>query len=249
VVDGGLTKLPSMLVKLGSRGLARLQTGRVQAYGLAMVAGFAFVVTWATTPHIDAEVEVLDGRVRFDAAPGPGYSYRWTMGEGESEQVYDARSVVHAFSPEQYEDFVLLVTRNINRFLPGEEEIELDAHPRVLGSSELGDGWRREEGEMDPAIFVRDGAVILRPNGVTVAPAGPADRGAGLQGEEIELDVGRRVRLGTAIVRVAPRVHASLEIHNVFGNAARESFELTLGEGGRAIGGARAALDHSGVHR
>ena len=86
VVDGLVSRLPSLVVAIAGSGLRSLQNGIVQAYAAMMVVGLVAMGWFFAVPHPNATVSAFDGtEVTVTAAPGVGYSYRWDAdGDGTS---------------------------------------------------------------------------------------------------------------------------------------------------------------------
>ncbi len=85
IVDGLLAKLTSVVAQGIGAALRILHTGRVQVYAASMVVGLVGLGWFFARPHArlavdDAELK-SSGKVVLSAAPGPGYSFRWS-GEG-----------------------------------------------------------------------------------------------------------------------------------------------------------------------
>jgi NADH-quinone oxidoreductase subunit L len=87
IVDGIFAKLTSGVVKISGHALRLLHTGRVQVYAASMVVGAAVIGWYVFTPHAEATIDARrirpQGQVRFEAAAGHGYRYRWHI-DGET---------------------------------------------------------------------------------------------------------------------------------------------------------------------
>jgi NADH-quinone oxidoreductase subunit L len=113
IIDGVLAKLSAALVGLFGTLLRALQTGRVQAYSAAMVIGLGGLGWYMLRPHATAVVHdqrINAGEVVLSAAPGPGYSYRWTGGGlPESAEFGAQREITVLLQPGDKKDVVLEV--------------------------------------------------------------------------------------------------------------------------------------------
>ena len=89
VVDGLVSRLPSLVVAIAGSGLRILQNGIVQAYAAMMVVGLVAMGWFFAVPHPNATVSAFDGtEVTVTAAPGVGYWYRWDAdGDGRPDAV------------------------------------------------------------------------------------------------------------------------------------------------------------------
>ncbi len=88
VVDGILARASAFVVAAAGTVLRFTQTGRVHAYGAVMAGGMAVVGWFLLAPHADAHVseDATSGKYSITAAPGFGYSYRFTD-QGEESQL------------------------------------------------------------------------------------------------------------------------------------------------------------------
>jgi NADH-quinone oxidoreductase subunit L len=96
IVDGIIAKLSSFLVRSAGSLLRQLQTGRIQAYAAIMVVGLGSVGWFLIAPHANAQVvaDHAEGAYSVNAAPGLGYSYRWTLdGKPDSKEFGDKASL------------------------------------------------------------------------------------------------------------------------------------------------------------
>jgi NADH-quinone oxidoreductase subunit L len=87
VIDGIIAKVTSAVTKVLGVLLRSMQTGRVQVYAAAMVIGVAAIGLFVLSPHADARADTSAlfgrGELTLEAAPGHGYSYRWTDATAE----------------------------------------------------------------------------------------------------------------------------------------------------------------------
>ncbi|MCA9630045.1 MAG: NADH-quinone oxidoreductase subunit L, partial [Myxococcales bacterium] len=92
IVDGIVARLTAGIVQVTGTVLRYAQTGRVQAYAAAMVLGTACLGWFMLTPHANAKPfeNHRTGSYRMEAAPGLGYSYRWSSKQGDGDFQYDA---------------------------------------------------------------------------------------------------------------------------------------------------------------
>ena len=89
-IDGLTTKAPRFLAAGFGHALRLLHTGRPQWQAAAAVMGLVLMGWYILSPHANATVDARGltgphstrGTVRFEAAPGHGYRYRWHV-EGQ----------------------------------------------------------------------------------------------------------------------------------------------------------------------
>jgi NADH-quinone oxidoreductase subunit L len=94
LVDGIVSRLPSLIVAVAGSALRIVQNGVVHTYAALMVVGLVAMGWFFAVPHPNAAVTAIDGAdVTVTAAPGIGYSYRWDA-DG------DGRPDAPQFSPE-----------------------------------------------------------------------------------------------------------------------------------------------------
>ncbi|MGE0327556.1 MAG: NADH-quinone oxidoreductase subunit L [Polyangiaceae bacterium] len=91
IVDGIVARLTAGVVQVTGTVLRYAQTGRVQAYAAAMVLGTACLGWFMLTPHASAKPfeNHRTGSYRVEAAPGLGYSYRWSSKQGDGDFQYE----------------------------------------------------------------------------------------------------------------------------------------------------------------
>ncbi|MSP25879.1 MAG: NADH-quinone oxidoreductase subunit L [Myxococcales bacterium] len=82
LIDGVSARFTGVVIQVAGALLRLFQTGRVQVYAAAMVLGTASVGWFLLTPHAAATVDTTKlrttGEAVFEAAPGRGYTYRFS---------------------------------------------------------------------------------------------------------------------------------------------------------------------------
>ncbi len=239
-VDFLLTRATAMGVQVSGWLFTRLQSGLVFAYGVVMVAGLVVLAWWFMYPHPEVEGAVQDGGVRWVAARGLGYEYRWDVnGDGrfDVEEWTDQHDVTTRYEEQDYVGYALVVETPPR----GQEVLRLDpeGRTRVIPEHLLGRGWETDaEGNRRPpaaSVDPESGKVVLRANDAHVrAPAGAADEDGVLR-----LSAGDTVQVGAAFMRVAPVARATVEVRNAFGNVRPATEEIVLDP---RVGGERQAM-------
>ncbi len=85
IIDGIIARLTAGIARLLGSVLRVTQTGRVQAYAAAMVVGTALIGYYLLTPRANVQLFEDDraGSYRLEAAPGLGYSYRFSSKQAD----------------------------------------------------------------------------------------------------------------------------------------------------------------------
>jgi NADH-quinone oxidoreductase subunit L len=114
IIDGIIAKLSAALVGALGTVLRAFQTGRVHAYGAAMMIGLAGLGWFVMQPHTAATVDTRElrqsGAVKISAAPGLGYRYRWEIpGQKAPEGFGETRDVTVTVAPGEKKEVVLQV--------------------------------------------------------------------------------------------------------------------------------------------
>ncbi len=225
-VDGGLTKLPAFAAQAGSWAFTRLQNGLVYSYGAVMVAGIVAITFWYLIPHPNLQSAVQGADVKYVAATGYGYEYRWDVDlEPGFETNWDTNTHEMTASFER-------AARNrgaaVMNGRPGSpppviqlRHGELYAfNPRDFATTE----WMKPNTDgTPPAMTWQDGKLLIRVNDAEVRQDGlPTTT------PTISLAPGESVTIGGRLIRAAGVMRGTVEVRNVFGYVSRESVEVTI---------------------
>jgi NADH-quinone oxidoreductase subunit L len=153
IIDGILAKLTALGVSLIGTLLRAFHTGRVQVYSASMVVGLAGVGWFMTTPTAEATMDDSglrkSGEVVLAAAPGYGYTYKWSGDGVEGRDDWSPRfgKLTVKLEPGQQKNVVLHVR---NAFGREEEETFSLARPKASPG-----------GGVIPVNFPPSGSVII----------------------------------------------------------------------------------------
>ncbi len=229
-VDGLLAHATAALARGAGWLLARLQVGRVQAYGALMLIGVMFVGGWFLYPQVDLRGEAEGNVVRWTLAPGLGYRVRWDEdGDGTWDTAWSTErfAAERVVSAEEADELVLMV------HAPGEQAPHVLAleegrwHPvpaAWLGPSVL---WAREDAAQaaPPAVRLEGGRLKVRAGGARLLRGGQTV-------EEADLGPGDSLVVGGfgagPVLRVGTRVRARVQLESAFGYRREGEAEVVL---------------------
>jgi NADH-quinone oxidoreductase subunit L len=218
-VDGLMTRLPSLDVRLLGRWFAKAQTGVLQLYGMVLVLGATGVLVWFWNPHPRVQAEAAGATVELSAPPGLGYQYRW---DANSDGTFDrgwSTDPNYAFSYSK-DDLRGATLRLGSRGTGTERELRLSKAWQTLPLDRVDPLWRRAGSDPQPSVRLDGQEVLLRTNGARTLQS--------LGGEVVPLRPGRNYKLGTVQVTVHPIVEATVEVRNAFGNVKAAQRQLSI---------------------
>jgi hypothetical protein len=89
VIDFILARLTALIVAAAGTVLRVFQNGVVHVYAAAMVVGLVALGWFFVEPHADFTVVEQSGDYTVQAAPGPGYEFRWYPDATKDPQTKD----------------------------------------------------------------------------------------------------------------------------------------------------------------
>ena len=229
VVDGVLTRIPTLTVQAMAFAVSRIQTGVVSTYGAVMVVGIALLAWWFTYPHATVDVSIHGDTADFAASRGYGYEYRWDgNADGHYETSWGAQAnFQYQYGAEDYQGYVVSVGQ------PGALTYrwEIDA-PVAIPIESMSPYWRDGNHPNDspnedrgaPVLHIGDhGALFLRPNGARLDGGSTTFRG-----NEVPLTPGERVVVGGLPLEVGVMVRSTVQIRNAFGHTITETMNVDI---------------------